>query len=578
MKKGFTLIELLAVIIVLAIVALIATPIIMNVIDDSKESANLRSVEGYAEAVRQNYFNESLGGGTPVIDETFLNNVETSGGEVKCDSVLYNENYQTILYKCTVNNSEKKYCYAGSKHYDCNDQEFLNIFTGNGGEITLDGTPIIEKAKELVYSNDTCKTDGTTYQYMGGCYIKGNPTNNSLWYSGFLWRIMGINADGTVRLITDENVTAIPWGASNTAQNWDDSYAKDWLNNYFYSRLKGNNIIKEETWCSETTTSNSSARTTCSNNLSTETAKVGLITLDEYNLAGGKNSYLNIGQRQRTMTPYNSSRAWAVDEAGNSDSVSNESGLRAVINVNSGVTITGGNGTLGGTWSIQAGPYILNEDKNVEITGKLNEKATSGEYVMFAGRKYRVVDKDSNGNTKLILDGYYEEPSGTIYSMSYGSNNTFSTTTGIGQKLNVDVLNWLTNNSETEKAKLVSNYTWYQNNFNLGYDYKISLNEENPTRSIQATVGLIRVGEMLSSQSSSILTNGYQDTSSYNNANWYWTMTPYTSSSYAWRVGGNGNSFDYSVSYTIGLRAVIVVNSDVTITGGNGTWSNPYQI
>ena len=155
MKKGFTLIELLAVIIVLAIVALIATPIIMNVIDDSKESANLRSVEGYAEAVRQNYFNESLGGGTPVIDETFLNNVETSGGEVKCDSVLYNENYQTILYKCTVNNSEKKYCYAGSKHYDCNDQEFLNIFTGNGGEITLDGTPIIEKAKELVYSNDT---------------------------------------------------------------------------------------------------------------------------------------------------------------------------------------------------------------------------------------------------------------------------------------------------------------------------------------------------------------------------------------------------------------------------------------
>ncbi len=578
MKKGFTLIELLAVIIVLAIVALIATPIIMNVIDDSKESANLRSVEGYAEAVRQNYFNESLGGGTPVIDETFLNNVETSGGEVKCDSVLYNENYQTILYKCTVNNSEKKYCYAGSKHYDCNDQEFLNIFTGNGGEITLDGTPIIEKAKELVYSNDTCKTDGTTYQYMGGCYIKGNPTNNSLWYSGFLWRIMGINADGTVRLITDENVTAIPWGASNTAQNWDDSYAKDWLNNYFYSRLKGNNIIKEETWCSETTTSNSSARTTCSNNLSTETAKVGLITLDEYNLAGGKNSYLNIGQRQRTMTPYNSSRAWAVDEAGNSDSVSNESGLRAVINVNSGVTITGGNGTLGGTWSIQAGPYILNEDKNVEITGKLNEKATSGEYVMFAGRKYRVVDKDSNGNTKLILDGYYEEPSGTIYSMSYGSNNTFSTTTGIGQKLNVDVLNWLTNNSETEKAKLVSNYTWYQNNFGFGYDYKISLNEENSTRSIQATVGLIRVGEMLSSQSSSILTNGYQDTSSYNNANWYWTMTPYTSSSYAWRVGGNGNSFDYSVSYTIGLRAVIVVNSDVTITGGNGTWSNPYQI
>ena len=131
MKKGFTLIELLAVIIVLAIVALIATPIIMNVIDDSKESANLRSVEGYAEAVRQNYFNESLGGNTPVIDETFLSNVDTSGGEVKCENVLYDENYQTILYKCSVQNSEKKYCYADSKHYDCEDSEFLSIYSSS---------------------------------------------------------------------------------------------------------------------------------------------------------------------------------------------------------------------------------------------------------------------------------------------------------------------------------------------------------------------------------------------------------------------------------------------------------------
>lgn len=41
LKKGFTLIELLAVIIILAIVALIATPIILNVVDDAKESAGL---------------------------------------------------------------------------------------------------------------------------------------------------------------------------------------------------------------------------------------------------------------------------------------------------------------------------------------------------------------------------------------------------------------------------------------------------------------------------------------------------------------------------------------------------------
>ena len=40
-KKGFTLIELLAVIIILAIVALIATPIILDVIEDARKSAGL---------------------------------------------------------------------------------------------------------------------------------------------------------------------------------------------------------------------------------------------------------------------------------------------------------------------------------------------------------------------------------------------------------------------------------------------------------------------------------------------------------------------------------------------------------
>ena len=38
MKKGFTLIELLAVIIILAIIALIATPIVTNVVNDAKKS------------------------------------------------------------------------------------------------------------------------------------------------------------------------------------------------------------------------------------------------------------------------------------------------------------------------------------------------------------------------------------------------------------------------------------------------------------------------------------------------------------------------------------------------------------
>ena len=52
-KNGFTLIELLAVIVILAIIALIATPIVLNIISETKESAQLRSAEFYLDAVEQ---------------------------------------------------------------------------------------------------------------------------------------------------------------------------------------------------------------------------------------------------------------------------------------------------------------------------------------------------------------------------------------------------------------------------------------------------------------------------------------------------------------------------------------------
>ena len=50
-RKGFTLIELLAVIVVLAIIALIATPIVMNTIKSAKKGAAERSADNYIEAV-----------------------------------------------------------------------------------------------------------------------------------------------------------------------------------------------------------------------------------------------------------------------------------------------------------------------------------------------------------------------------------------------------------------------------------------------------------------------------------------------------------------------------------------------
>ena len=54
-SKGFTLIELLAVIVILAIIALITTPIILNVIEQSRRNAAVDKSWGTIDAVRVAY-------------------------------------------------------------------------------------------------------------------------------------------------------------------------------------------------------------------------------------------------------------------------------------------------------------------------------------------------------------------------------------------------------------------------------------------------------------------------------------------------------------------------------------------
>ena len=60
-SKGFTLIELLAVIVILAIIALITTPVILNVIEDARKNSAVDKAWGTIAAVRVAYANAQVG-------------------------------------------------------------------------------------------------------------------------------------------------------------------------------------------------------------------------------------------------------------------------------------------------------------------------------------------------------------------------------------------------------------------------------------------------------------------------------------------------------------------------------------
>ena len=76
-NKGFTLIELLAVIVILAIIALIATPIILGIITDAREQAKERSAEAVVHAMETAYL-------------TAMMKVEANGGTFDNTTVVTN--------------------------------------------------------------------------------------------------------------------------------------------------------------------------------------------------------------------------------------------------------------------------------------------------------------------------------------------------------------------------------------------------------------------------------------------------------------------------------------------------------
>ena len=85
MKKGFTLIELLAVIVILAIIALIATPIILGVIEKARKGSAESSALGYVDAVEKQIAIDMLSDEKVIdlTDETITVGTDDTGLKVK---------------------------------------------------------------------------------------------------------------------------------------------------------------------------------------------------------------------------------------------------------------------------------------------------------------------------------------------------------------------------------------------------------------------------------------------------------------------------------------------------------------
>jgi prepilin-type N-terminal cleavage/methylation domain-containing protein len=671
-RQGFTLIELLAVIVILAVIAIMVTPMIVSTINSAKENAVKASARNYINGIEE-YIAAENAKGNYITDNTYevsyFSKVEATGQKPTSGTITIKngqaDSYTLVIgdYEITKNTGSDNLVIKekGSSTTDVAITHPISI-----GELVLKKFPELELA-----SGGGCKNPdpNKNYTYLGGCYLKGmsedlkskfysdnleaNPDdgitkemldssfvngkfsidkynevvfpifakylgetteqlnkkatdngystffeynygysyaafdfplrdNNYVWFSGFVWRIMGINSDGNIRMITEENVAGIPWGAANSAQDYDNSYANSWVSSYFYSHINNANksIIKPTAYCKNQTYDGggypygvNTNRTDCTGGTQAN-AQATLLSLDEYNLAGGSSCYLFNGQWYSTLTPQSASDLWNVvsDDSTSYYAVTDASGLRPVITISSDATITGGDGTLSPT----SNGYILNQTLDNVTNKKASEVVTSGEYVKYDGKTYRVVEKNTDG-IKLILDEFYDSvDDGTSDdSIRYGTN--FST---MGSKLSSSNFQKQLFNNDTALTHLQKNYSWdFGTDFKYGNDYATYLNSKS-TKPFIGNVGLIKVGEMMSGQSLSVLTTNYQIMNDVANrwqrTYWYWILT--SANPDAWFVDNKGYAAYYAVTNPGWIRPVIVITSDAEIIGGNGTLTAPFEV
>ncbi len=185
-KKGFTLIELLAVIVVLAVIALIATPIVLNLVKTAKIGSAEQSVTGYVKSIEN------------TIIKDMINNKEVSDGNYKYNSIEADiSGKRPTSGKYTVKNGKVE-----------------------SGNFCVDGYTIEYKNGQSKKISDTCEV---LYQvYENGTAIYFNPEtgkvcnpNDAVSTTGTRTGCMKwytFNDEGskteTVNMILDHNTTA----------------------------------------------------------------------------------------------------------------------------------------------------------------------------------------------------------------------------------------------------------------------------------------------------------------------------------------------------------------------------------
>lgn len=266
----------------------------------------------------------------------------------------------------------------------------------NKSEATREVT-VVSNLSDLIKAN----TD-ESYIY------KGYAVNNYLLFSGMLWRIVGINGDGTVKIVLEDSVANLTYGKGS----YDESNVKKWLNDVFYNALSSKDYVKQDsTFCIDTVTDLN--QPTC-NELSIP-APVGMISATDYKNSfnsNGESYLLNMVGFWFTNHTGTDSYVWASFRGEPMDyEWDNLGAVRPVVNLlPDKLFVKEGNGSY-------TAPYKLYDYEYGKENDLLNTRLI-GEYVMYSNNSWRITGIDADGNVELTSAGTLRDSNNRdIYAM-----------------------------------------------------------------------------------------------------------------------------------------------------------------
>ena len=225
MKKGFTLVELLAVIVILAIISLIAVPIVISVINDSRDKALERSIDNYIHAVN-----------LAISDYNISHHLSDATCNIQSDGNL---NCGGTVINVTVEKRKPTSGYIVIKDYKV--LEYYGVTMGNdtvGGEFngTLVEAAVNETHKGIVYLDPTNLSRTCNAQLAAANLNEFNtPTGIK---SGCMKFYIYDDSGDTYKMILDHNTTrTVAWISENDFLAAGGS-STDW-NNYYDINKKG---------------------------------------------------------------------------------------------------------------------------------------------------------------------------------------------------------------------------------------------------------------------------------------------------------------------------------------------------